>query len=336
MPVTIREIAKKLNLSVAAVSRAMDGYPDISEKTRQRVVQTAREMGYVPNRAARQLRRQKADTIGFILPANATRFDEPFFLEFISGLGDALSDQNIDLLVANAKTEEMERTLYHHWLHSRKVDGIVLTRIQKKDWRVQFLCQENFPFTALGKSQDGQDYPHIHIDGSRGFEELVRHLSERGFSRMAFIGGHRNLISHLDRLRWFKAALIKQGLPYNEDLCLPSSMTSEGGYGIAKQLLSRRDPPDALVCVNDETAIGALRAAHELGLTIGREVGIAGFEGVVDSEYTEPPLTTLDLPVHDLAHQLMQMLIAIINGDNPSPRVIKVKPNLVIRGSTGG
>ena len=97
MPVTIRDIAKKLNLSIAAVSRAMDGYPDISEETRQRVMETAHQMGYVPNRAARQLRRQKADAIGYILPSETPRFADPFFSEFLSGLGDETALHPFDL-----------------------------------------------------------------------------------------------------------------------------------------------------------------------------------------------------------------------------------------------
>src|SRR4030042_5247172 len=100
MTVTIREIAKNLNLSIGAVSRALDGYSDISEETRLRVIQAAREMGYVPNRAARQLRRKKADAVGYILPANTPRFTDPFFSEFIAVLGDETAQHPFDLLIS--------------------------------------------------------------------------------------------------------------------------------------------------------------------------------------------------------------------------------------------
>ncbi len=336
MPTTIRDVARRLHISITTVSRALDGYDDVAADTRALVIQTAQKMGYSPNRAARQLRRQKADTVGFILPATAQRFDEPYFTEFISGLGDALSEQNYDLLVANAKSDETERNLYQRWVHSHKVDGIVLTRIQRKDWRVQYLSSVNFPFTALGRSQDGANYPHIRIDGSRGYVDLVKHIRENGFVRPAFIGGHPTLINHIDRLKWFKTALKKHNLRLDENHILTADMTSTGGYEAAKQLLAMSNPPDALLCVNDETAFGALHAVHEFKLTVGQHVAVAGFDGVQDSVHTEPPLTTLDIPVPEIAHQLADMLLKMLNSGQAGSDEVIARPTLLIRASTGG
>lgn len=333
---TIKDVAKAMNISIATVSRALDGYDDVAAETRQRVIETAQRMGYSPNRAARQLRRQKAETVGFILPDNAQRFDEPFFTEFISGLGDALSGQNFDLLVANAKTEEMEHRLYERWINSRKVDGIVLNRIQKQDWRVQYLAKTNMPFTALGKSQDGLEYPHIQIDGKQGYVDLVQHLLANGFSRMAFIGGHENLINHIDRLLWFKTALEKFGIPVDPKMCPSADMTSTGGYLAARQLLALSDPPNAILCVNDETAFGVLHAAHEHRLIVGQDIAIAGFDGVQDSIHSEYPITTLKIPVSNVAGQLAHMLLALINGEPLAERHVKIEPKLIIMESTGG
>src|SRR5688572_479438 len=125
MPTTIHDVAKKLNLSITTVSRALDGYDDVADATRKLVVVTAQKMGYAPNRAARQLRRQKADTIGFIIPSISKHFNEPFFTEFMSGLGDELSKRNFDLLVSNATEDGGERALYHRWVNSHKVDGFI-------------------------------------------------------------------------------------------------------------------------------------------------------------------------------------------------------------------
>jgi DNA-binding LacI/PurR family transcriptional regulator len=333
---TIKDVAKILNLSITTVSRALDGYDDVAENTRQLVIETAREMGYVPNRAARQLRRQKAETIGFILPAIAKRFNEPFFTEFISGLGEALSGQNFDLLVANATSDEMERNLYQRWVNSRKVDGFVLNRIRKKDWRVQMLAAANIPFTAYGKSQDGVDYPHIRLDGAQGYTDLVSHLVASGFTRPAFIGGPQDLMSHMERLQWLKLALGKNNLPFDPLPIVLADMTSAGGYEAAKDLLTRAQPPNAILCINDETAFGALHAAHECRMNVGTDIAIAGFDGVQDSLHTEPPLTTLDVPVYAIARQLVIMLLALINGEPLTERQVKIQPKLLIRESTGG
>src|SRR5919108_5150050 len=142
---TIRDVAKKLNLSITTVSRALDGYDDVADETRQLVVHTARKLGYAPNRAARQLRRQKSETIGFILPAGAQHFAEPFFTEFIAGLGNELASRNYDLLVSAVASENDEHEMYRRWAEGGKVDGFILNRLRVKDWRVKFLTKQHIP-----------------------------------------------------------------------------------------------------------------------------------------------------------------------------------------------
>ncbi len=133
MPVTIRDIAKRLNLSITTVSRALDGYDDVAESTRQRVIRTAREMGYAPSHTARQLRRSRADCIGYIFPTSGPHFTDPFFSEFIAGLGDEATSHNLDLLISTAPPDEpVEQQMYERWVHSRRVDGIVLSRMRAR------------------------------------------------------------------------------------------------------------------------------------------------------------------------------------------------------------
>ena len=335
MTTTIRDVAKKLNISIYTVSRALDGYADVADKTRELVIQTANEMGYAPNRAARQLRRQKAETIGFVVPAIAKRMSEPFSTEFITGVGEQLSATNFDLLISKAATEEAEQDLYHRWVNSHKVDGFILNRIRRHDWRVQNLTRWGIPFVGLGKSQDAVKYPCIRIEGARAYMELVDHIQKIGFSRFAFVGGPADLINHIERLRWFKAALKKNGLEVVQANVVSTDMSSTGGYEAAQRLLRIPDPPDAIVCVNDETAFGVLHALHETGLAVGTDVAVAGFEGVQDSRHTEPPLTTLDIPVTEIARQLAQQLIEQINNPTLEIREIVIEPQLVVRTSTG-
>ena len=336
MPTSIRDVAKKLNLSIYTISRALDGYDDVAVQTRELVIETANKMGYAPNRAARQLRRQKAETIGFILPSISNRFNEPFFAEFISGLGEALSSKNFDLLVSNATTDNAERNLYHRWVNSHKVDGFILNRIRRHDWRVNYLSQWGIPFVALGKSHDAPKYPCVRIEAAEAYLNLVRHIQENGFSHFAFIGGPNDLINQIDRLKWFKSALKKCGLEVDPNNVVSTDMSSTGGYEAACTLLSSLAPPDAILSVNDETALGVLHAAREQGLTIGKDIAIAGFDGVQDSRHTEPALTTLDIPVADIARQLVLMLVENLSSQSLQAQDIVIEPELLIRASTGG
>jgi LacI family transcriptional regulator len=331
---TIRDVAKKLNLSITTVSRALDGYDDVAEQTREMVVKTARQMGYSPNRAARQLRRQKAETIGFILPASAQQFSEAFFSEFIAGLGHELSLHNYDLLVSAADSEKSEHDLYERWANSGKVDGFILSRLRVRDWRIKFLAEQNLPFASLshtGKS----NYPSIQIDGADGYAELVEHISTNGFRRFAFVGGPVNLVNHVERLSWFRKAMQHHGFDLNEQWIVTADLTSSGGYQAAMHLLGLPDPPNAILCISDETAFGVLHAAHSRGLVIGQQLAVAGFEGVQDAKHSEPPLTTLDIPVFDIAGQLVDMLLKTIAGEGVESPVL-IQPRLLKRPSTGG
>jgi LacI family transcriptional regulator len=334
MPPTIRDVAKKLNLSITTVSRALDGYDDVAEQTRDLVIKTAKKMDYVPNRAARQLRRQKAETMGFIIPSISKRFDEAFFTEFIAGLGEELSHQNFDLLVSNATTDAGERDLYHRWVNSHKVDGFILNRLHRYDWRVNYLNQEKVPFVALGRSHDGLKYPCIRIEGTDAYLNLVRHIQENGFFHFAFVGGPADLVDHIERLQWFKSALKKCDLEVDRANIVSTDMASTGGYEATRTLLNGSSPPDAILCANDEIAFGALHAAHEQGLTIGEDLAVVGFDGVQDAKHSEPPLTTLDIPVFDIARQLADMLLKTIEGEVVESPVV-IKPTLLIRPSSG-
>lgn len=336
MKVTIRQIAEKLNLSIAAVSRALDGYPDISAETRLRVLEAAQEMGYVPNRAARQLRRQKSDAIGYILPSGAAGFSQAFFTEFLIGMGDEAPRHHLDLLVSTAgSSPERERDLYRDWVRSQKVDGFVLNRIRLNDWRVRYLAENKFPFVALEYSLDGIDYPRVEVDNVGGVASLVAHLCQRGFQRIAYIGGPDDLKIQIGRLTGYRQGLSDCGLAFVPEWVADGDLSASGGYQAARRLCWLPNVPDAFICLNDETAFGVLHAMHDLGLEIGREVAVAGFDGVAASAHTRPPLTTLDFPIPDVAQTLVRMLAASLTGEKLAETRVMIAPRLLPRASTG-
>jgi LacI family transcriptional regulator len=336
MSVTIRDVAKRLNLSITTVSRALDGYDDVSEETRQKVILAAQEMGYVPNQAARQLRKQRSETIGYILPASGQRFSDPFFLEFISGLGDEMASQDYSLLISTASPGEgNERLLYQRWVHGRKVDGFVLNRLRLRDWRVQYLAQANVPFVTLERTLDPVDYPSVEVDGQAGMKNLVDDIVKKGYQRIAFIGASPDLAIQADRYSGYRQGIQEAGVPFEQSLVVEGDLTRRGGYRAAQKLYAMDNPPSALICINDLTAIGAMECAHEMGLTVGRELAIASFDGIEEGEHTQPPLTTLKQPVYDIARELVKLLIAEINGTPLAARHIQLQPELILRASTG-
>ena len=337
MPVTIRDVAKQLNLSITTVSRALDGYADVSDATRERVIRAAQEMGYVPDHIARQLRRHKSETIGYILPANTPRFTDPFFSTFIAGLGNEATLHNYDLLVSTATpADESERQLYQRWVHARRVDGFVLNRLHLHDWRVQYLAQEGFPFVTLERTLDEFEYDSVEVNNMAGMVELIKHLADLGHRRIAYIGASANLALEADRFAGFRAGLEAAGIPFVENLLTEGDLTRAGGYLATKSLLKRISPPTAIACVNDLTAIGAIKAAIEHGFEVGKDLAITGFDGIEEAENTQPPLTTLSQPIYEIACQLVQLLLNRIDKKSSKSQRIQLSPQLIIRPSTTG
>lgn len=336
-PITIRDVAKRLNLSITTVSRALDGYDDVAEETRQRVIEVAREMGYTPNQAARRLRRRRADAIGYILPADQPRFSDPFFAEFIAGLGDEAATHNFDLLVSSAAPDtEAERQIYQRWVRGHNADGLVINHLRLHDWRVQYLSQVGFPFVALERSLDPLDYASVEVDGRRWFKLLIDHLVSLGYRRIAYVGAASNLKIEADRFQGYQDGLRSAGLPFNSDLVVRGDLTAEGGYRAAVCLLSLPEPPTAIACVDDMTAFGVLHAAHENGRAVGQDLAVTGFDGILGFEHTQPPLTTIDQPVYQIARRLASMLIALIEGGKLEEKRVLIEPRLEIRESTVG
>lgn len=337
MPVTIRDVAKRLNLSITTVSRALDGYDDVAAETRQRVIAVAREMGYIPSHAARQMRRQRTETLGYILPTALPRFADPFFSEFIAGLGDEATLHNFDLLVSTAPPgSAAEQALYRRWVQGRRVDGMVLSRMRLDDWRAQYLHEAGLPFVASGRSRTPVDFPYVEVDSRSGFAALVAHLVARGHRRIAYIGAPATLTLQADRFAGYCDGLAAAGITFDPSLVAEGNLTRMGGYQAAQRLLALPQPPTAIVGVNDLTAIGAMRAARERGLVIGRDLAVAGFDGTEDAEHADPPLTTLNQPVYEIARRLVRMLLALIAGEPLAERHVLLQPELIVRASTGG
>lgn len=337
MTVTIRDVAKRLGLSITTVSRALDGYADVAEDTRQLIYRTAHEMGYAPNQAARQLRRQRADSIGYILPAEKPRFSDPFFAEFIAGLGDEACSRGVDLLVSSAQPgSENERLLYERWLNSHKVDGFVLNRLHTIDWRAAYLQQADFPFVTFERPPGCDECPSVEVNNRLWARKLIDHLVSLGHRRIAFIGASPDLVIQAERFAGYQDGLAAHDLRLEPQLVYHADLTSEGGFLAGQALLQQADPPTAIACISDTTAFGVLHAAREAGKVAGRDLAVTGFDGVEGFEHTQPPLTTVNQPIYQIARRLVDMLMKQLSGALLAEKHVKIDPTLEIRESTIG
>jgi DNA-binding LacI/PurR family transcriptional regulator len=188
---------------------------------------------------------------------------------------------------------------------------------------------------ARGKGETTAAYPYVDILDTNAVKELVTHLIEKGHQRIAFIGASPDLVIHSDRLNGYVQGLEEAHIAFDEDLVRQGDLSEKGGYHAARDLLNQAKPPTAIIGCNDLTALGVLRAAKEKGLYIGTELAIAGYDGIKETEYTNPPLTTIFQPTYDIARELARMLMKVIEGETLAESVITIQPQLVIRASTG-
>jgi LacI family transcriptional regulator len=335
MTVTLKDLAEYVGKSITTVSRALAGYDDVSPETREQVRKAALKLGYEPNLAAQQLQKQRTDTVAIILPSINPRFSDPFFSEFLSGIIEQTTQYGLNLLVSAHPSTDNEVELYRKYIRSRRVDGFIIVRTQRHDPRIELLRQYNYPFVTFGRTEEDNNFPFLDEDGELGIRLAVNHLLELGHTRLACIAEPTNLTKAHHRLQGFINALEAEGLSLDPALIVEGGFRQRSGRLLGQQLLEMPNPPTAIVACNDLLAIGAMRAAQEQGLTVGRDVSITGFDDIILAEYVHPPLTTLHQPAHQMGMMLCQMLVKVINQKPLAEQQIILEPELVIRQSTG-
>jgi LacI family transcriptional regulator len=335
MAVTLKDIAKRVNKSVTTVSRALADYDDVSQETKAQVRQVAAEMGYTPSSFAQRLQKQRSETIGLVLPTFGPRFSDPFFSEFLAGVGNQAALMDYDLLVSTRQPGDEELNAYQSAIQGRRVDGFVVVRTRRQDARIEYLCERGFPFVAFGRVEGSCEFPYVDEDSEHGMRLIVEHLVKLGHQRIAFIAAPEELMFAKYRLESFRESMRMAGFRTDESLMISGDLTQRSGYTNARELLSHTPPPTAIVACNDLMAIGAMSAAQEKGLVIGEDISITGFDDILLSEHTHPPLTTVHQPIYRIGRLVCQMLVKVIKQENLDERRIILQPELIVRQSTG-
>lgn len=335
MTVTLRDVAQHVGKSVTTVSRALADYSDVSLQTKQVVQQAVEELGYVPNITARQLQKQRTDTIGLLLPSLNLRFSDPFFSEFLSAIVEEAKSQGFDLLITTHTSADDEADTYLQYVRSRRVDGFILVRLHRSDPRIALLQDHNYPFVAFGQTEQKGDFPFVDEDSKMGIKLIIEHLTDLGHRRIGAIMEPAMFSKSWFRMQGFISGLQAAGIEFDESLVLEGGFRQRSGQSLGAQLLDMPNPPTAIVAANDLIALGAMNAAYERGLTVGTDVSITGFDDIALAAYTNPSLTTLRQPVHEIGTRICDMLFKIITNQPLSQRQIVLSPELVVRRSSG-
>jgi DNA-binding LacI/PurR family transcriptional regulator len=334
MPVTLRDIARETGYSVTTVSRALNDYDDVSAATKQLIRDAAQRLGYHPNVTAQHLQRRRTDTLGFIIPTAGPRFSDPFFIEFLTGIGNEASTHGYDLLVSTRSPGPEEIDAYRRFVGGKRVDGLIIVRTRRQDPRIAYLLERHFPFVAFGRTDGDGEFPFVDEDGRAGIAQATQHLIDHGHRRIAFIAAAEHLMFARERLAGYVETMRENGVQVDEGLIVEGDLSQRSGRQVAEYLLNLPKPPTAIMANNDLMALGAMAAIQAHGLVVGRDIAVTGFDDIPLAEHSHPPLTTVRQPIYQIGKMVSRMLIRTIRGEPLEDRHVILKPTLIIRASS--
>lgn len=334
MKVTIKDIAKATGFSITQVSRALTGYDDVSSQTREKIIKVAKEMGYQPSYSARSLRRQRTNAIGLVIPSTRLALTDPFFLEFLSGIGYESSKNDYDLLISFSNNKNGQMKILKDLVLSRRVDGIILNRIENDDKRVSFLLEKKYPFVAFGKIESDDDHPYVEIDGFDATYQVTTHLIKNGHKKISFINVPEWQVCAKYRLAGYKKALEDNNIKFDEEFVIHSEETDSAGYRIVKEIIKKDKKITAIFVNSDVMTIGVVKALNMTKIKIGKDIALVAFNDTNITQNINPPITSLAQPIYLIGEKVTQMLIKMLRNEDIKEKHVFFKPKLVIREST--
>ncbi|HEX9006804.1 MAG TPA: LacI family DNA-binding transcriptional regulator [Bacteroidota bacterium] len=332
--VTVEEVAHKAGLSAMTVSRVLNNQPNVSEKTRRRVLDISRRLGYTPNQIAKSLVTRKTETIGVVVP----EITHSFFPEAIRGIEEISYRLGYHLILMHS-AEDVEREAEAiRMLEEKRVDGILISVAQTATDHCLYreLVRQGMPVVFFDRCVSGIGASCVSIDDEESARRITDHLLGHGYRQLAHLSGPAGVSIGAARLKGFRAACRKAACPVPDELVVESGFHESGGYEAMQRLLDLPVPrrPRAVVAINDPAAFGAMKAILERGLQIPDDIAIAGFSDDIRSELMPSPLTTIRQPAYEVGRRAAQQLFAEIDGISESAEHT-VKADMVIRRSCG-
>lgn len=337
---TIQELASKSGVSVATVSRALNGSPEVSEATRERILELARKLDYTPSAAARTLVRRRSHVVGVILETGPGHPDllHPFFQEVLVGLKQGAGGRGYDLLLFASDHPGHGFGGAHSYLRRAEhhgVDGVVAMGFSGGDEGIEQLARSGLPCITLDAIFEGPRTGFVMSENREGAALAVHHLHELGHERIATITGTRASRPGADRLVGYRDALDELGLEPRESYVVEGDFYDESGYRGTRWLLELAEPPTAIFAASDLMAAGALRAASEAGLNVPADLAVVGFDDIDLASLITPQLTTVRQEMQALGEAAAEGLDRLIEDPQAAPPRTLVPTRLVVRASSG-
>jgi LacI family transcriptional regulator len=330
----LERLANQLGISKTTVSRALNGYPEVNVRTRDRVLKAAKEAGYQPNPMARSLALGRTNVFGIIYPLLPADLGDPMFLDVVAGMSAALEEVNKNLIIAPV-SPAAEQPSYQQIVRGRRVDGLVVGRTLVRDERIAFLSKSKFPFVAHGRTELNAPYAWFDYDNAAGIRMAVECLLGLGHQRVALISAPLELNFARQRKDSFIASMSAAGLAVDPRHLIDNSLDRRSGYQAMQQLLACSPRPTAVIVDNHLSGVGAVRALLDAGIDIGTEMSVIVWGNMADT-LAGANVTTIDQPEPRKAGaRMIDMLLALVDG-KPASELQELWQPVLLPGSTVG
>lgn len=325
---TIKDVAKLSGVSIATVSRVINGMGGVRPKTEMRILNAITELNYSPNRLASSMVKKRSYTIGVIVPDIAN----PFFPEVVKGIEMRAREYGFTTILCNTDESVEEEYRILNVLRERRVDGMIITTASEQKSPLLHMKFEEIPVVLLDRYIEGCSYDGVVVDNKTGAYTAVKHLINEGHHRIGLIAGPWDVTPGRERTKGYEKALRDFGIQIDKKYMLEGDFREESGYQCGNELLSLNEPPTAIFSSNNLMTLGLLKCIHNRGIRLGKEITVVGFDDLDVATFIEPPLTVVSRPMRKMGEVAAELLIERIDGvEADQPRKIVLVPQLLIR-----
>lgn len=330
-PVRLVDVARRAGVGTSIASRVLNNDPTVSirPETRGRILEAARDLDYRPNAFARGLKLARTMTLGMVIPNLA----HPVNAEIIRGAERRAASAGYVMLLADAEEFHQAGEAFRRLLLERRVDGLLIASASTTEEVLRDLAREALPFVIVNRRVRGVG-PSITVDDARGMELAVEHLASIGHRRIGHVTGPGDADTARRRLQGFRSGMRSARLQVRSALIAEAPFDEEGGFRAMEQLLSAKPRPTAVTVWSLAAAVGALAAARRAGVDLPRELSVIAFHDAPLAAYLDPPLTTVRMPLRELAETSVDCLLHLVEGQSTENVVIQTPPELIERAST--
>lgn len=331
MAVTIKDIAKKAQLSPATVSRVVGNYGYVSEETRSKVLTAIEELGYRPNAIARSMVKRATTTIGLVV----TDITNPFFAHLARGVEDVTWAQGYTSILANTDEDPEREQAIIRVLREKQVDGLIVVPASSRSaTHLSEMAGQGTALVLVDRLVADCPVDTVMVNNEEGAYQAVSYLIQLGRQRIGMIFDNPDISTNMERLAGYRRALTEAGIRMNDSLAQSCQYTQQSAYELVVWMLHQPEPPDALFTANNFMTLGALQAIHEARLDIPKDVAVVGFDDLDSSALLYPHVPTVKQPIHDLGKVAAQRLLARISQkDDSPPQQIRLLTRFVINDS---